>query len=101
MTQELIDNYPHKNSKYSPSRPYCRLCANLYRKYIRHTTPKFFVHIFRIGEQAIEVTYRNGTVAYYSPSCWNDPLNIGKVESIKRQEKANSSDMPSQLETYP
>lgn len=90
ITQELIDAYPHKTGKYHPHRPFCRLCASL-QPYKRHT-PYGIVNlwkpqILRIGEKAVTVTFRNGTVAYYHVKCWNDPQYAFKVRSILEQER--------------
>ena len=90
ITQQLIDAYPHKTGKWHPHTPFCRLCASL-RPFIRHTAygikNLWRPQILKIGEKAITGTFRNGTVAYYHVSCWNDPRNAWKVESIKKQDR--------------
>jgi len=92
ITQELIDTYPYKSGKWHPHRPFCRLCASL-KPFIKHTSIGGTVNLWRpemlrIGEKAITVTFRNGTLAYYHVKCWNDPNYAMKVESIKKQEKS-------------
>ena len=97
ITKELIANYPHKSSKHRPRRPYCRLCANFDRMRrrsigysINFDVCNFHIDVLEIGEKAIEIHFRNGTVAYYSVDCWENPLNARKVESILRQDYRKS-----------
>lgn len=62
--------------------------ANFDRR-VWHTSGKkttnFHVELLKVGEKAVEVKFRNGTVAYYHLSCWNDPQYAYKVENIKKQ----------------
>ena len=94
MTQELIDTYPHKNSKWRPNRPYCRLCAvfdfQTSRGTFRSREDKYLVKYLEVGQEAIEVTFRNKTVAYYHPGCWNKPKYARKVANIKAQDLSKS-----------
>lgn len=82
ITEELIANYPYKNSKWSPHRPWCRLCSIFQSR----TKERKIFNILELNEEALEVHFRNGTVAYYHLSCWDNPGNKEKVEAIKRQE---------------
>lgn|GEM_PF-5441711 len=81
ITKELIANYPYKNSKWSPHRPWCRLCS-----IPQSPGREQLFRVLEVDEEAIEVHFRNGTVAYYHVSCWDNPGNKEKVESIKKQE---------------
>ena len=88
ITPELIKNYPHKTSKNTPSRPYCRLCANFDRRRFHgqgRVWSNFNVKVLEIGEEAMEVKFRNGTLAYYHLACWKDRKYAHKVENIKKQ----------------
>lgn len=81
ITEELIASYPYKSSRWTPHQPWCKICS------VDKGPPR--THTFRVlkvGEEAIEVTFRNGTVAYYHIGCWNHPNNKDKVRAIKKQE---------------
>ena len=80
VTEELIANYPYKSSRWTPHQPWCKLCS-----VDKGPLRKHAFRLLKVGEEAIEVTFRNGTVAYYHPSCWDNPGNKEKVESIERQ----------------
>lgn len=46
------------------------------------------VEVLKLGEEAIEVKFRNGMLGYYHLACWNDPKYAYKVENIKKQSVA-------------
>lgn len=90
MTQKDIDNFPY-HGKYQVG-PYCKLCSPsvIMRRQdswgVRYIPRKRRHHVaIKLGEKVVMVTFRNGTLAYYHESCWNDPDNKEKVESIKKQ----------------
>lgn len=81
VTKELIESYPYKGSKHTPDRPWCRLCSIFKSR----TKEKKVFNVLELGSEAVEVHFRNGTVAYYHLSCWDNSGNKEKVESIERQ----------------
>ena len=92
ITVQMIRKFPHKSSKHRPGRPYCRLCSCFDRRVWRRGAPfsgtftKYHVHIFEPGETAIMIKFRNGTISYYEPKCWNDPQYAERVKNILKQE---------------
>lgn len=81
ITKELIAGYPYKHSRWSPHRPWCKLCSEE-----KSSKRRQVFRVLQMGEEAIEVHFRNGTVAYYHPSCWNSPKNREQVTAILKQE---------------
>lgn len=82
VTKELIESYPYKGSKHTPDRPWCRLCSTFKGR----TKEKRLFRVLKIGQQAIEITFRNGTVAFYHKRCWDDPGNKERVRAILKQD---------------
>jgi len=81
ITEELIASYPYKSSRWTPHQPWCKLCS-VDKGPLR--THRF--RVLKVGEEAIEVTFRNGITSYYHISCWENPENREKVESIRKQD---------------
>ena len=91
LTREDVIDYPYKD------RPWCKFCSpqvvlqsqgGWYQKTsVRNQWHKNFI---KIGEQIVKVIFRNHTIAYFHESCWNDPENKAKVESIIKQASVKS-----------
>lgn len=75
LTQQDIDNYPHKTKK--KHGPWCKLCSRKIR-WKRHTSwgtewlrrEQWIPNFIKVGEAVVKVTYRNHAVSYYHQECW-------------------------------
>jgi hypothetical protein len=91
ITKELILSHPHHNSGIFSSPTHAIRCSLCMPPKPKHMKTKEYIHrvkhhVLRIGSQAVKVTFRNGTVAYYGLACWNNPENADRVKRILMQE---------------
>jgi len=96
ITQELIDSYPYKYSGVMNKKLHkgvrCSLCLPpkpkgvQTRNYLSILIKQHRFHILRKDDEAVKVTFRNKTVAYYGLQCWNDPSNGDRVKRILSRE---------------
>ena len=96
ITQELIEKYPYKYSGVMNKKlrrgVRCALCLPpkpkgvQTRNYLSRLYNQHKFHILRIGDQAVKVTFRNKTVAYYGVQCWNNANNGDRVKRILSRE---------------
>lgn len=91
ITREVIKAHPHHNSGIFEDKTRMIRCGLCMPPRSKHESRQEYLrtvkhHVLRIDSQAVKVTFRNKTVAYYGLACWNKPENAQRVQSILSRE---------------
>lgn len=87
MTKEIIKywNILHREAHWTPHKPYCKLCSNLFFRRGHLVRSKSEIKYFAEGEPVYKVEFANRTVGYYHVECIDNPKDKWmrrKVETI-------------------
>lgn len=66
VTEDLVKywRYLHRESRWTPLKPYCKLCSTVSRY-----KSKCKINYFKAGDTAIRIDFTNNTYALYHPEC--------------------------------